>query len=630
MDYAIQIIETFKASSVEKILLIDDAYDPPDVDQQFSGDLLEKLSANDLRQRVSEQVLGNDDLEAAIEALNATDMDDSAIPTAVAALYQVFVNGRDESVDPGGVFAATKASALEALDPLLDLLHRCSDDPKVEKVGMADALSVSRGLEPDLIFMDFYLSPPDRTTQHITDAQWARDRVRSINLLTSILAALDDNDLAVVLMSSQDVVDRKQAYLKRLGNRVMALRFGFLLKGWVQGRGQELTASGDAADVLMDTSGSFDFGRILEAALKVWKVGVHEALEELHLELRGFDVKDFAYLLRFRLYEEGEPFADYLEWFLGESLRAIVDDRVEWGTPEFSQLDDRRLTQAIEGAHPLPSNRFAQFFHRLRFNSRAKRTRIRFGLGDLFASPNFKSVRMVVSPDCDLVSRNGRRAASRILTIGGSVRGLHEDHAFAGELIFHNSPKAIKWNYKDVMTHEFEECTSLQVDGMSYTYFGSMRPLPAQSIQNAVLSDLSRVALAVPPTVHVGAPIKVYLKKKVGNQGRVEELEELNEARAQVFMPRGGNEKQIRVLFTPRFVRDLRAKLQELSEDDLLSHHRNYWRAWGRPGRDGSKCHVARGFGVAREGHTRRGDSNWQTKEKELARDCGVHFGKKP
>ena len=261
-------------------------------------------------------------------------------------------------------------------------------------------------------------------------------------------------------MSSQDVAGRKQAYLHRLEDRVMALRFGFLLKGWVQGRGQDLTASGDAADVLMDTSGSFEFGRVLEAALKVWKVGAQKALEELYLELRGFDVKDFAYLLRFRLYEEGEPFADYLEWFLGESLRALVDDKVEWATREFSRLNNRCLTQAIEGAHPLPSDRLAQFFHRLRFNSREKRKRVRLALGDLFVSSNFTSVRMVVSPDCDLVSRNGRHAASRILTIGGSIRGLHEDHAFAGELIFHNSPKAIKWNYKDLMTHEFGEYTS--------------------------------------------------------------------------------------------------------------------------------------------------------------------------
>ncbi|MCY3541130.1 MAG: hypothetical protein F4183_05130 [Rhodothermaceae bacterium] len=580
MNYTPQIIETFKASSVERILIIDDAYDPPNFDPDFGGDMLDILSsANvDLREHVNEHALSGEDLEAAIDALNTNDLDDSAIPAALAALYRVFVETRADTVDPGGVFTAVKGAALDVLDPLVDLLHRCSNDPRVVKVGMGEAVRASGELQPDLIFMDFYLSPPERTTKDLTKGQWDGDRDRSINLLKSILAALAAGVPAVVLMSSQDVSNRKDAYLGRLENRVMGLRFGFLLKDWVQGRGQDLTATGDAADVLMDTSGSFEFGRTLETSLKAWKDGAEEALNQLYSELREFDVKDFAYLLRFRLYEEGEPFADYLEWFLGDSLRAIVDDRVDWNTCEFRRLNDRPLTEAIEGAHPFPSPRLASFFHRLRFNSRDSRPRGRFALGDLFVSPNHRSVRMVISPDCDLIPRN--RKATHILTIGGSIRGLHEDHAWAGELIFHNSPKAIKWNYKDLMTHEFGACSSLQVDGKSYAYFASMRPMSAQTIQKAVLADLSRVGLAVPPTVDVGAPVKVYLKKKVGTQGIVEELNGLKESRAQVFMPRGGKDLKRRVLFTSRFFRELLARLQGLSEDDLLCDHRGYWRDW--------------------------------------------------
>ena len=600
MNYALQIIETFKASSVERILVIDDAYDPPEFDPEFDGDMVDILSAGDLREHVNEHVLSEEDREAAIEALNNSELDNSAIPAALAGLYQVFVDTRADVVDPGGVFAAAKGATLDALDPLVELLDLCSDDPRIVKVGTAEALGASGDLQPDLIFMDFYLSPPERTTKDITKAQWDGDRARSINLLKSILAALANKVPAVVLMSSQDVSNRKGAYLSRLEDRVMALRFGFLLKDWVQGRGQDLTASGYAADVLMDTSGSFEFGRALETALKAWKVGAEEALKQLYSELREFDVKDFAYLLRFRLYEEGEPFADYLEWFLGDSLRAIVDDRVDWRTCEFRRLNDRSLTEAIEGAHPFPSPRLAKFFHRLRFNSRERRPRGRFALGDLFVSPNHKSVRMVVSPDCDLVPRN--RAATRILTIGGSIRGLHEDHAWAGELIFYNSPRAIKWNYKDLMTHQFGECSSLQVDDKSYTYFASMRPMSAQTIQKAVLADLSRVGLAVPPTVDVGAPVRVYLKRKVGNQGRVEELDGLKEPRAQVFMPRGGKDLKRRVLFTSRFFRELLAMLQGLSEDDLLSAHRGYWRDWLAQAEDVREAMLRDGLALPGEG----------------------------
>ena len=581
MNYAPQIIETFKASTVDRILVIDDAYDAPELDpQQVGGALLEILSGDQLRERVSEQALCERDREAAIEALNHNEWEDDSITTAIATLYRLFVDGRQDEVDPAGAFAAAKGATLDALDPLLELLHLCSEDPKIVTVGTGDALRASADLQPDLIFMDFYLSPPERTTRDLTRGQWDGDRTRSINLLRTILASLSDNVPAVVLMSSVDVADRRDAYLSRLEDRVMALRSGFLLKGWVQGRGQELTASGDAADVLMDTSGSFEFGRTLETALKGWKVGAEEALSQLFSELREFDVKDFAYLLRFRLYEEGEPFADYMEWFLGESLRAIVDDRVDWGSNEFGKLNDRTLTQAIEGAHPFPSPRLAKFFHRLRFNSWETRPKGRFALGDVFVSPDHRGVRMVISPDCDLVPRNSKPAAVSILTIGGSIRGLHEHGAWAGELIFRNSPKAIKWNYKDLRTHEFGDCASLLVDGKSYAYFASMRAMPAQTIQKTVLADLSRVGLAVPPTVDVGAPVKVYLKRKVGNQGRLEELDGLTEARAQAFVPRGGRDLKMRVLFTPKFFRELLARLQGLSDGELLGAHRDDWRGF--------------------------------------------------
>ena len=91
---------------------------------------------------------------------------------------------------------------------------------------------------------------------------------------------------------------------------------GFLNKKWINGDGNRLTASGQAADVLMDTSRSFEFGRTLESALQRWKAGATAGLEKLYGELSDFDIKDFAYLLRFRLYQEREPFADDLEWFL--------------------------------------------------------------------------------------------------------------------------------------------------------------------------------------------------------------------------------------------------------------------------------------------------------------------------
>ena len=568
MNYAPQIIESFNASEVERILVVDDAFDPPELQQENAGDLLEVLEGSDLRGK-----LGEVDREAAIDALGEDDLDDEAIARVVSALYAQYVDTRAQAVDPGGEFAALKGSALEALDPLVELLSKCRDRSKIQLVGKGTASQAYTELRPNLILMDFFLSPPERTTRAETRGQSDGDRERSISLLRSILEGDPEATPAVILMSSEKVGERAQAYRGRLDGRVTALRFGFLDKEWINGTGDGLTASGDAADVLMEMSGSFEFVRTLEKALRQWKDGAQEGLKKLYEELGDFDIKDFAYLLRFRLYEEGEPFADYLEWFLGESLRAIVDDNVNWNTDEYLRLNEEKLTEAIEGADPVLSERIATFFHRMRFNSRENRTRKRLAFGDLFVASNNRTVRMVITPDCDMVLRNGTRRATRALTVGGTIRGMGEDRALASELIFHGNPKAIKWNFKDLMSHEFRDIENLRVDETSYSYFASMRAMSAQTIQKTVLADLSRVGLAVPPTVYVGAPVRVYVKKNVDNQARVVELEGLEEARAQVFMPRGGEDTQKRALFTRKFVRELVARLSGMDGRELAREH---------------------------------------------------------
>ena len=580
VNYATQIIDSFKASVVERILVVDDAYDPPALSEEHMGELLEVLQRPELRDYVAEQSLGEEELNSAIEALLESEYDHESIGDAISSLFDTYIHRRTAEVDPGGQFSRLKNSSLEGLDPLLELLERCGDQLCIRRVGKDAALSLCGELRPDLVLMDFFLSPPDRTTGASTRKEELADRKSSIDLLKSILQLDDGMTPAVILISSEDVQERAQRYRSSLEGRVTALRFGFLNKKWIWQSADGLIAVGDAADVLMETSGSFEFGRTLEAALLRWKSGAEAGLKELYEELRDLDVKDFAYLLRFRLYEEGEPFADYLEWFLGESLRAVVDNKVEWKAEEFSRLNEKELTEAIEGAHPVPSSRIAQFFDRMRFNYRQTRLRVRFGLGDLFIAPDNKSVRMVITPDSDIIVRNGRRGAGRLLTVGGTIRGLGDEKALAGNLIFYGTPKALTWDLKDVVSHDFDDMSELQVGGTTYSYYATMRALAAQAIQKEVLGDLARVGSAVPPTVDVGAPVKVYLKKKVENRPQVIELDDLEEAHAQVFMPRGGSDKKTRALFSSRFVRTLLARLEGVDEDNLFPDdlgHRNNW-----------------------------------------------------
>ena len=581
MNYATHIISSFNDSAVKSVLVVDDAYDPPTPSEALAGHLLDVLEGPDLREYVTEEALGDEGRQSAIEALENNDLDDDAIANAISSLFIAYLKRRSAEIDPGGQFAELKGSGLEALAPLLELLGRCGDRLCIRCAGRDTALRVYGELRPDLILMDYFMSPSDRRMGALSPEEERADSQSSSELLSAMLRLDGEVTPAVILMSSGDIQQRAQPYRSSLEGKVTALRFGFLKKDWVQGAGDGLTAVGKAADVLVETSGSFAFSRALEGALRQWKYGAEAGFNSLCAELQDLDVKDFAYLLRFRLYDEGERIADYLEWFLGESLRAVVDDRVPWHSENFSSLNDQTLTQAIEGAHSDPSQQIAKLYHRIRFNSRQNRERRRFGLGDLFLGPDDRSIRMVITPDCDIVERDGSRRASRLLTVGGTIRELGDEKTVAGGLIVHDSPKAITWELKDLMSHEFTDNTSaLPVGQTAFSYYATMRALVAQAIQKEVLGDLARVGLAVPPTVVVVAPVKVYLSKEIGNGRRVTELDNLDEAHAQVFMPRGGSDKKARGLFSSQFVRTLTERIDGTRDAELSSADRIHRRNW--------------------------------------------------
>lgn len=577
MNYVEKIVETISDSVVARVLVVDDSYDVPTIEIENIGDLHDLILSDAFQARVDSEEFDRNIVDDALEAIANNEIDADSVITIVSALYSEFSKTREVGLDPGGIFNAAKGASLDALQPLVEILKSC-DDVDLQLVGLEGAVAECEKTGPDLIFMDFFLSPPTRAEGPQNKGQEDSDRKRSIDTLKQMLKVHPGPKPAVVLMSSKDVRGRTKRYRASLEGQVMSLRFGYLHKQWLTGSGDDLFADGNAMDVFADTSGGLAFGRALESALSDWKNGAEEALDSIQEELLEFDVKDFAYLLRFRLYNENEPFADYLEWFLGETLRAVVDDTVPWTNSHFRELDKKELTASIAGAHPFPSDAIAKFFHRMRFASHGVRARGRFALGDVFIAPDRKSVRMVLSPDCDLVIRDGGRAAPRILTVGGDIKGFKEDSAFAEELVHLDAPKGIKWKYKDLMTHDAHDPVSLSVGNTEYEFMGRLRSLPAQAVQNAALSDLSRVGLAVPPTIHVGAKVQCFIR--ILNDGRLEqqEIDGLPSDVVQIVMPRGGDDKHKKMLFTHDYARSLISYLEILDEEKFHKDHLPYYR----------------------------------------------------
>lgn len=571
MRHEKRIVEAFNANGIKRILLIDDGYDPPALSGNVPGELTDFLDSADGVAACLEAGLTAEEVDNAKDAAFNDEVEAEALSKAVIALYARFVATREARFDPGGRFETLKGTTLNVLAPLAALLAKCGETVEVRFAGLTNGEEIYLDQKPQVVFLDFYLSP-DVSVGGGDRKKMTNSRKQSIELLGRLLSATEGDNPAIVLMSSEGVKRRADQFRQEVvarGRNPLALRFRFLQKGWISEDSGKIKIANEAADALLDTSQGFVFGQVLQRALGKWREGADNAMSALFKEIGGLEPKDFAYLFRFRLLSEGEAMTDYLEWMFGESLRALVDEHVKWDDEAFERLDDAELSKGIEGAFDGPSARIAKIFHRIRIDDHKSRPCRRHALGDIYVSAKGKAVRAVVTPDCDLVVRNGAAKVRNVLTMGGELRSFDQDSASADQFIFRNNkPYSLKWNPKDLETFPVSGVGSLS-ENADYHFAGTLRPLYAQEMQRQSLTDLSRVGLAVAPVMGVDAKVTAWLRVRKGGGTEFKKLEVAEGAVATILLERADAKSGHKVLLRRTYVHVLLDELRAVDASNL-------------------------------------------------------------
>ena len=249
MKYEQKIIKAFKSSWIEKILLIDDAYDPPEVNQ---GALTEFLENTGNHSALFECEIEKPIIEEAIKV--AADFEISGHSDDIyGSLYQKFVETGEERFDPGGKFEqGVKGGALAVLRPLFALLSRSVGRGNVRTAGLHDGMECYRKFDPQTVFMDYYL---DSRVSHEGDASQGDKLVArraSEDLTRQIIYSDMEKKLSIVLMSSYTVQEDGDASALKSGH--MSLRFQCLNKNSVRYEGEDIVIDPLAVDVLLDVA----------------------------------------------------------------------------------------------------------------------------------------------------------------------------------------------------------------------------------------------------------------------------------------------------------------------------------------------------------------------------------------
>lgn len=562
-----RIFEAIKASSVERIAFVDDAFDAPEIPESDWGELLAYLTAPAAEQIRVEAVIDETDWQGGINGLQSSVRE--PVDELLQQLYAAFVRSFDSKFDPMGRFAALKGSNLAYVRPLLALVRQASPDVKILTYGsQMDAVDAQDG--PHVVFVDLFLHAgvsPDVAPSPEQAQQAAHKSLERIAPLLKLSPS-------VILMSSHPDAPEVRNYRQNMEeqSRVFASRFGFVNKKLIveDATTGALSVHPEASDVLLDMFQTYKFGRGLHETLGAWLKAAHAAVQSLKGELDDLDLVDLAYLVRFRLAEEGQSLPDYLEWLLGECLLDQVGRKLDDALPK-THID--KEAKVIDGAFDGPTRKVAELYHRVRIENKRNRPREHFRLGDLYLrTPESGAPHLlaIMNPDCDLVKRpaEDKPAAHAMLTLQGKLESFTAPSISVGDfIVIGEQPCNIKWNFRAVETRPFTGVMALpgQSDG-EFSYLGALRPMYAQEIQAKLLNQLGRVGVPVPPVLAFASTVTLHYAAK---GGKLQTIEFPNEDAPCYFIPARQSDQEGVLVFRRQFVREFIAELETIDQTTL-------------------------------------------------------------
>ena len=557
---------------IRKVVVIDDAFDPPSLNDSVAGEFLELLEGDKNAAVLKKAGISAEEAEAAREAIASTEYSADELQIVIAKIYSRYVEKFDDRFDPAGSFSVLKGDNLRRVRPLLRLLAKCNK-VSVTRIG-SDASNLDFStLKPDVIFVDYYLDASLSSDAEPVAEVGQAARKGALDMLRQVLNDKPGFGPSVMLMSSHSVRKEADAFRKEIREekKVFASRFHYLSKEELdEEEDGSIKISGDAVDALLDIAQRHKFAGALEQALTEWKEGLDQASATVWDMITEMELKDFAYLARFRLADEGQPLSDYLEWFFGEVLIDGIAQSVKWSDRSFKTLDEgaqkNKPGSQIEGAFDGPTTRIADLYYRTRVNLRTTRRDSDFRTGDLFTNKDRPDELLAtVTPDCDLVLRKNKRKAKRLTVVAGALQSIDAPESSVADFFMKGrKPVNIAWDAKDIRTLEFDEIGN---DG--HKHVGTLRPLYAYELQRRVLADLGRIGLAVAPAMAMTALARVVVARQEGGPMQLELP--APDAAACAVIPRRGSTDKPRIIYHRSFASAVLDALLELPEDQFGS-----------------------------------------------------------
>lgn len=565
-----------RVGGVELLAIVDDAYDPPR-GEEISEDAFNRFvqSLEDDAPRIAALAAASTFVEG--------DLDDWETFAAKAELIEhlwnlsVGVAAHDAMTDGVSLsleilfsdISQDRISKLQQLRPLEKLL--AATKVRVMKLGADPEPSVVA--KANVVFLDLFLSsevPPNPVPGETPRTVLDRARERATRYLEDVRRETENDVTAVppafILISSLGTQQIAQNFRKKTSQT--ASRFRFVQKQALEREDpQDILA---IAEILRTCRAS----ALFEPLRKSLPTVIAEAEEWVSQRLVDLDMADFARLFDLSLRSEGQMVEDYIK----EVVAGAVAERIMCSFTKHVPTKDR--PNPFDGVPSrfleAPSNAMAELYNATRVTTdrgyRGPDDTMPVS-GDLFLEGGLpkragtslvnRTVAVVMTPVCDLMSRNGGDpAASSVLMLEGTLHPSYHNNKRGSQIVIVNGRfYEVEWQMKRPQALPLDQLRA-SLREKHRAWLGRIKAEHFLSLQSDYLSSFGRVGVLKAPAFFEPLAGKIYTREG----GTLIELDEGFDAKRHFAFQAPDRSKDATkqpIFFTGAFLAYLREVLQK-------------------------------------------------------------------
>jgi hypothetical protein len=494
---------------VERIVIIDDAYDPVTI-KNIPSESLEKFWG----EIEEDEKLKKELVDLGVTASKLAELTDKSLQI----LLEKFGTLQGLKVHAEKILSAIIVARTD-----VDTIKTNLEDLQltVASAGTSDQLTQQ---ECKIYLLDYYLGPTDNELDASAAVAAAVARAEQIYALYP-----DPQPRPIIVLMSSKPLSAQQIRDFRKQSRLLGGMFHHIPK-------QQLKDKHTLQRKILAVAKSLPVAHAIEALIASVERSILSVREQFGATLRDLSLEDYVYIQQLSLKEDGQPFGEYLLWLFSSEFQRRVFEAEEVRQKETlvnellpnEELPPRQFKPSSDLTAMYKSALFQEMSNEVKSHplSSAEQDYPLVALGDIFLNEK-KQLYLVLNPACDLAfspTSKGRAFSSNksIVLIPGLLLPLAK--TIPTDLLkkprteffdYAGNTYRIIWDPKRIMTREYGEMREwIRKEELRREY--RLRLTYALEVQQAFTADFGRVGPPIAPPLFDSVRAELYTYDEKG------------------------------------------------------------------------------------------------------------------